>query len=272
MGTIEENKSAWDCQHNWIDAGEGWSSDWGGSYMQWYGTILPRIRKFLPVCTILEIAPGFGRWTEYLKDFCTNLIVVDLSEKCIKACQKRFANCSHISYFVNDGKSLEMIPDNTIDFVFSFDSLVHADDTVISSYVSQFPRKLKQNGAVFLHHSNLGEYSNYLKMLCLAGRAPKLLDILKRLGIVDEIRKHDRDPSMTAKKMQLYAEDNGLQCISQELINWRLKRALIDCMSTIVKKDSIYIRNNKVFRNASFMKEVRQLAILSQLYDLQLKK
>ena len=34
------------------------------------GTIFPRIRECLPVGTILEIAPGFGRWTHYLKDYC----------------------------------------------------------------------------------------------------------------------------------------------------------------------------------------------------------
>jgi 2-polyprenyl-3-methyl-5-hydroxy-6-metoxy-1,4-benzoquinol methylase len=272
MPTIEENKSLWDGIYNWSNAGEEWSTAWGGSYMQWYGMILPRIRVFLPVHTILEIAPGCGRWTEFLKGFCTNLIVVDLSEKCIKACQERFANCSHISYFVNDGKSLDMIPDDTIDFVFSFDSLVHVEDTIISAYVSQFPGKLKQNGAAFIHHSNLGEYLNYLTIQRIMSRAPRLLGILIRLGIFDDVRSQWRAPSMTAKKMQRYAEENGLQCISQELVTWSSKRVLVDCLSTIVQKDSIWFRDNKVFKNVSFMKDAKQLSNLSQLYDLQLKK
>jgi hypothetical protein len=270
MPTIKENKTMWEDAYNWGNAGEEWSSAWGGSYMQWYGTILPRIRTFLPAHTILEIAPGFGRWTRFLKDFCTNLIVVDVSEKCIKACQERFADCSHISYFVNDGKSLNMIPDDTIDFVFSFDSLVHAEDTAISAYVSQFPRKLKQNGAVFIHHSNLGEYSKYRKMKSIISRIPKY--ILIKCGISDNFIFSGRDPSMTAKKMQLYAEENGLQCITQELVTWGTRRTLVDCMSTIVRKDSIYSRDNKVFRNPFFMKEAKYLFNLSQLYDLQLKK
>ena len=36
----------------------GWDCD-----SQWFGLIFPRIHAFLPTGTILEIAPGFGRWT-----------------------------------------------------------------------------------------------------------------------------------------------------------------------------------------------------------------
>lgn len=272
MPTLEENKSVWDGTYNWSNAGEEWSSEWGTSYMQWHGTILPRIRAFLPAQTILEIAPGFGRWTAFLKNSCTNLIVVDLSEKCIRACQEHFTGCSHITYFVNDGKSLGMIPDNTIDFVFSFDSLVHVEDTVMSAYVSQLPRKLKQNGVAFIHHSNLGEYSTYLTMHNMISRIPKLLGILRRLRLADDIRGQWRAPSMTARKMQSYAQANGLQCISQEVVTWGTRRILIDCISTIVKKDSMWSRENKVFKNVFFMKEARNLANLSRLYDLQSRR
>ena len=90
MPTIEDNISFWNGTYNWSKGGEEWSKTWGSSYMQWHGTILPRIRAFLPADTILEIAPGYGRWTEFLKDYCTSLMIVDLSEKCIKACRERF--------------------------------------------------------------------------------------------------------------------------------------------------------------------------------------
>lgn len=260
MPTLEWNKITWNGTYDWSKAGEEWSDAWGGSFMQWYGTILPRIRALLPADAILEIAPGFGRWTQFLKDFCARLSVVDISERCIKACQERFVSCPHISYFVNDGKSLEMIPDNSIDFIFSFDSLVHAEDKVISAYVSQFARKLKRNGAAFVHHSNLGEYSSYLKMR----------GVLARLGVVDEAISQARAPSMTARKMQIYAEGNGLQCIAQEIVPWRSGRVLIDCMSTIVQKGSIWSRGNKVFRNVSFMEEAKRLASLSRLYGVRL--
>src|SRR6266567_7931064 len=55
-------------KYDWRDAGEEWSESWGTSAAQWSGAILPRIQGCLPTGTILEIGPGFGRWTNYLKD------------------------------------------------------------------------------------------------------------------------------------------------------------------------------------------------------------
>ena len=67
--------------------------------------------------------------------------MVDLSEKCIEACRKGFASSSHISSHANDGKSLGMIAEKSIDFVFSFDSLAHAEADVIEAYLVQLATK-----------------------------------------------------------------------------------------------------------------------------------
>ena len=113
--------------YEWIAAGEEWSEPWGGSAPQWFGSILPRIQACLPANTILEIASGFGRWSYYLKKHCCHLHLVDPAADCIEACQRRFASDAHLSYHINDGRSLKMISNGSIDFAFSFDSLVHAD-------------------------------------------------------------------------------------------------------------------------------------------------
>ena len=84
--------------------------------------------------------------------------MVDMAEHCIDACRRRFASDTHISYHVNDGKSLEMVQDDSTDFVFSFDSLVHAEADVIEIYLRQLARKLTPNGVAFIHHSNIGAY------------------------------------------------------------------------------------------------------------------
>src|SRR5438046_7031300 len=77
-------------KYDWKEAGEEWSEPWGSSEAQWFGAILPRIRDCLPAETILEIAPGFGRWTHYLKDHCQNLWAIDRVAECIEACRQRF--------------------------------------------------------------------------------------------------------------------------------------------------------------------------------------
>ena len=93
---LNGNRLTWDVDYSWADGGDSWSEQWGGPEKQWRGAILPRIRAFVPARTCLEIAPGHGRWTQFLKDLCDQLIVVDLSASCIAACQQRFSNCANI--------------------------------------------------------------------------------------------------------------------------------------------------------------------------------
>ena len=262
MPTVEENKKVWDQTYDWHQAGDEWSKAWGGVYAQWYGVLLPRLYRFLPAQTMLEISPGYGRWSQFLVELCTSLIIVDISETCIKACRERFSNKAHISYHVNDGKSLGMIADNSVDFVFSFDSLVHVDDDIIEEYVYQISRKLTSNGVAFLHHSNLGDY----KYQVVFSRIPKIRAFLRLLGLIEK-KLHWRSTTMTAKKMEQFSEKNDLRCISQELINWGTKFALIDCFSTMVKKDSKWSRNHRSLKNRTFMKQAGYISNLSKLYN-----
>lgn len=270
MPTVDANKKTWDGDYQWTNQGAGtnqgdeWSAAWGGPSMQWYGTILPRIHGFIPTDSILEIACGYGRWTQFLKNMCHKLVVIDLSEECIQACRQRFSECSHIEYHLNDGKSLEMISDASVDFVFSFDSLVHVDEPVLKAYISQLPRILKDEGVAFIHHSNLGEYHPTYSRI---RRIPKLDGLLKRLGVLDKTL-HWRDSGVSAKTVETLAAEHGMKCISQEVIPWRTKRANIDCFSTIVKDTSSLARNNRILRNANFMQEVRNLSRLSSLYSI----
>ncbi len=293
MPTISENKGIWDGAYGWSNSGDEWSKNWGSPSMQWYGTLLPRIHSFIPVDTILEIAPGYGRWTQYLKLYCKRLIVVDVSEKCIKACKERFKSDSNIEYHINDGTSLEMISDGTIGFVFSFDSLVHVDELVIDQYMKQLSHKLTPEGAGFIHHSNLNEYKKYFSIVKnLRDMTKKVMRIpdgdwggvvfegkaqnkISRISVSEIIRvlgeiilfdsDNRRDISMSAKVFERISKKYGMNCISQELVNWGHTRRLIDSMSVFVRKDG-HERQNKILRNKCFMKEARQIRRYSSIY------
>jgi SAM-dependent methyltransferase len=250
MPTVERNLQQWDARYQWARQGDEWSSSWGGTEAQWLGAILPRIHAFLPATTILEIAPGFGRWTQYLKDQCDHLIVVDLAASCIQACRERFVSSSHITYHVNDGVSLAMVPNGTIDFVFSFDSLVHAEADVLEAYLRQLATKLAPDGVGFLHHSNIGAYPHAAFLL---GRVPGPLGKWAlRVGLSD--RSHGRAFSMTARRFEELCRGTGLQCIGQELVDWGARR-LIDCFSTFTRERSSRARPNRVIANSRFMEE-----------------
>lgn len=241
--------------YEWIQAGEEWSEPWGGSAPQWFGSILPRIHACLPANTILEIGCGLGRWSNYLKEHCGHLYLVDRATDCIEACRRRFGSDAHVSCHLNDDRSLEMIPNGSIDFAFTFDSLVHAHREIVEAYVTQLAEKLTENGRAFIHHSNLGEYAS-----SVARRARKLVSKGGVLGA-----DHQRDPGMTAKLFRACCEENGLKCLSQELVNWRGRR-LIDCFSTFARQDSKWKAASRPFRNPDFMLEARLIRRRAQHY------
>ncbi len=265
MGTIAQNRYSWDIAYDWKHQGREWSKDWGGVEMQWYASIYPRIHAFIPTSCILEIGPGFGRWTHFLKNLCDRLIVVDLSKKCIRSCQHRFRHCSHISYHINDGLSLDEVVDGSVDFVFSFDSLVHVEMDVIEVYLKQLALKLTPNGVGFIHHSNMTEYATYFSILKKIPKG-KIIDLLSKLRIIER-KSHWRAFSMSADKFTRIASDAGLQCISQEIVNWKTSpKRLIDCLSVFTIKGSNWERPNQLIRNDGFMIEAKYLSKLSKLY------
>ncbi len=260
MPTVQENLKCWHGEYDWSQQGEEWSAPWGGSEAQWWGTLMPRIHLFVPCESILEIAPGFGRWTAFLKDFCRRMTLVDLSERCIQSCQRRFESSQHLRYFVNDGKSLAMVEDESVDFAFSFDSLVHAEAEVLETYVAQLARKLKPDGVAFIHHSNALRYRKYFAVTTRLPRGRRFL-AEKRLILNDCARALN----MSAALFEQYCVKAGVQCISQEIINW-YDAALIDCISVFTRKESVWARRNRIVENRCFLQEAKNWGRVASLY------
>lgn len=262
MGTVGENEAFWGA-YDWSRKGEEWSEGWGGSHAQWHGVLLPRIARFLPAETILEIAPGHGRWTDFLRKHCRQLVVVDLDEACIEACRKRFAGDDRLRYHVNDGRSLGMIEDGSVDFVFTVDSLVHADSDVIAGYLRELARALAPDGVGFVHHSNAGRYRRYFELTDTIPRG-RVRERLYDLRILDRPRWRALD--MTAERFRESCEAAGLACISQELIGWTTRR-LIDCFSIVTRPSSRWARPNRVLENPGFAAESRAVKRRAALYS-----
>ena len=262
MATVDENRSFW-ARYDWSRAGEEWSEGWGGSHAQWHGVVLPRIARFLPAGSILEIAPGHGRWTAFLREHCDRLSIVDLDAACIEACRERFAGDERISYHVNEGRSLDMIEDGSVDFAFSFDSLVHANAEVITGYIRELERTLAPEGVGFVHHSNAGRYRRYFE---LADSIPRgtVRERLYELRLLDRPRWRALD--MTAERFRRSCESAGLQCISQEIVNWTTRR-LIDCFSVLTRPTSRWARPNRVWVNRRFVAEARAVKRRAALYS-----
>ena len=100
------------------------------------------------------------------------------------------------NYYVGNGEDLSQIESNSKDFVFSFDSFVHMDEEVISSYLGEISRVLKSKGYCWIHHSNLsmGNDNNFKN---IAGRS-----------------------NMDLGKFKSLTFNRQLNVVSQELIKW----------------------------------------------------
>jgi SAM-dependent methyltransferase len=263
MPSLDENLATWTSPDGWTASGDEWSGAWGGTELLWHGALLPRLLAFVPAPTILELAPGYGRWSQYLKDLCDELVLVDMADNCIQACRERFRDASHISYHVNDGKSLAMVEDESVDFVFSFDSLVHAEQEVLDAYVDQLARKLKPDGVGFIHHSNMGSFAG---ATALARRIPEpARRVLTRRRLLVSVYAW-RAESATAEGFATACERAGLACVAQEKIPWEYGRGLTDTLSVFTHRGSSWDRAPVVVDNPDFMTEAASLAAIGRLY------
>jgi SAM-dependent methyltransferase len=220
--------------YDWSTGGEEWSEAWGGSEAQWFGALYPRLHRYLGR-SILEIAPGFGRWTKFLLPICYNYVGIDLSEKCIAACRDSFRNVQHSQFVTNDGMSLEAASDGSFDFVFSFDSLVHAELDVFTSYVPQILRKLTRTGVAFIHHSNIAA--------------------LDQQGQT-EGRPHARARSVSAELIAQLIPRAGGKVLVQERVNWA-SAAVIDCLTLFSRNDHPSNAKPVNITNGKFMAEAQ---------------
>lgn len=182
---------------------------------QWEQIIEPIVRD-LEFEHVLELAPGHGRNTEFLRRKASSIRLVDVNPNCIEACRQRFGDeldgC-RFSYHVTDGNSLSMIEDASVTLVYSFDSMVHFDKLVVRDYVLDIVRVLRPGGCAFLHHSNFGAF------------APNS-DWARNIGSRSD---------MTAMLMRDYAAEAGLLVRFQRLSGladgWGLED--LDCLTVL---------------------------------------
>lgn len=149
---IEEQRF-WNNEDIWVDAGHEWSESFGSTEALWNKHIFDDLKQFRGK-NITEIAPGFGRITQFLALIADKLSVVDMNPLCIKKTQDKLGH--HVaSYAVGDGKTLVGVGEESQDLVFSFDSFVHMHRNVIEEYVKEMHRVLKKGGYGWIHHSDL---------------------------------------------------------------------------------------------------------------------
>ena len=245
MPSIEDNFRVWARDYDWKESGDEWSAAWGSSDALWGETLLKRVHNLLPASRLLEIGCGFGRWTARLLAHCDQYTGVDLAPRCVQACRERFRDHPSARFVLTDGRSLSDVGDGTVDFIFSFDSLVHADQETMDHYVAECARVFSSKGRAFLHHSNVAACAQ-------PGTLP-----------------HWRDPTVSAEAVARSAERAGLVCPYQELVAWgAVEGPLIDVFTILVRSESPLARARVVVASPDFMREAESARHLAALHEL----
>lgn len=157
--TVEKNRSVWD-SNDWSRYGEEWTADArtfkGVDPLAWKQSLIDGMMfKYIGEdSVVLEIGPGAGRWTEILQPVCRRLLIADISEKCLSICRERFKACCNIEYHWLEEASLPSIPDEAIDYIWSYDVFVHISPTDTEKYLIEFMRTLRPGGCAIIHHAD----------------------------------------------------------------------------------------------------------------------
>ena len=240
MPTVKDNTDFWN-GYAWPKGGDEWSAPWGSVDRQWQMTVYPRIAKALEGrLYILEIGPGMGRWTERLMKYAASLDVVDVSQKALDGLNDRVLRhliheerC-HISAHLGSGTNLP-VSTGMKNFVFSFDSLVHADQDTLDAYLMECSRVLDPvRGVGFIHHAN------------------------------KESSKHWRGKA-SADGVRAGLAKAGLHCYVQELSTWVHEQdlGLTDCFTFFGKAD----RGGPKIVTTDVLVEANSAKRLAALYD-----
>lgn len=167
LENVEKNIYQWDQKHAWSKDGDEWSGQakvCGVPYEVWKASLVDTlITPYISAdATVLEIAPGHGRWTEFLAA-AKHVTLVDISPSCLEFCRKRFDDNANIDYFLGTGFTLPRYMNGVIDFVWSYDSFVHMDRDVILGYLKEINRVLKPGGRTILHHGNIETLEDHVQ-------------------------------------------------------------------------------------------------------------
>lgn len=190
-----------------------------GALYQYEKIIEPFIKKFSLFdnnSIVLDFACGKGRIAEFIRNKCRSLICCDISKEAIDSCKERFKKFENVKYIVGKENKIDL-ESSSIDFIYSWDAMVHFSYKNIDRYLCEFFRIVKPGGYVFIHHSNLLNEDSIKEKSELW---------FENIHCRSNIGKED---------VQFLAIKHGFEVKCQEIIGWGEARDL-DCITILTKK------------------------------------
>ncbi len=125
-------------------------------YPELWALIREHIRPHVtPDSVVLEIGPGGGRWTRYLLDAKT-LILVDIVPDFFDYLKTRFPEHAHkFVFYQPETHELRGVADASIDYLLTFDAFVHVEPEGIREYLADIVRVLKPGATAVIHYGDI---------------------------------------------------------------------------------------------------------------------
>ena len=131
----------------------------GVSHAIYLACIKPFIK---PTTTVLEIGCGRGAWTKLILEANAIYCLDALSAK-HNGFNDYVGIHKHVHYYQVQDFSMNMISDNSIDYVFSYDALCHVSYEGIQEYARNMYNKMKTGAIGFWMIADYEKYNNFVK-------------------------------------------------------------------------------------------------------------
>lgn len=155
--TLSHQKGHWAealAKYDWA-AQKLYGYDWGdpenandrlGNYLAVKNRLMALVT---PQTTIVEIGSLGGKWTQYLLN-AKKIICVDINDLGFAYIRQKLPS-PNIEFYLGRGDELNGIASESVDVVFSMDTLVRCPKPCIRRYFRESHRVLKQGGRIFFH-------------------------------------------------------------------------------------------------------------------------
>lgn len=137
--------------------------EWGGP--EFADHIVDLVSDYLGAnADVLELGCGGGKFSQRIAPKCRSLLCTDISAAMIEHTRSSLAACGvdgNVGYHVLNGVDFAGIPSDSLDFIFSYDVLLHLQPQNVFSYLRDARRVLRRNGTIMVHQINLATESGF---------------------------------------------------------------------------------------------------------------
>ena len=100
---------------------------------------------------VVEIGSGGGRIAHRVAPHVSQLICIDVERNMLRLCRAALANAANVTCVLVSKSSVIPLLSDSVDLVYSFDTMVHLDQRTIFRYMQETRRVVHRGGMLMLH-------------------------------------------------------------------------------------------------------------------------